>query len=237
MLKLELEVERDYNWIRDWDRPFRKKPIFILGGRSGTTLVHKCLLVTGLVNWGTWSLHTFESEAPVKPLVWGKYPNIKERDLKPSYRFEIAKCPEFGFLVDQIEAIYHPYFIILERDLMERVESHIKAWNKGIMLIWEQFPNWKRQIAGRLGKYPKDIYELLIGYTEWRDELQKNSLAKISDRRKLYVDFHKLMDDWDYQMSRICDWLKIPTKNYREVWWALRKIKLMPTASDVNKYL
>ena len=231
------QAERDYNWIKNWERPFRKKPIFILGGRAGTTLLHKCLLITGLVNWGTWSLHTYESEAPIKPLVWGKYPNIRDKKLIPKYKFEIAKSPEFGFLIDQIERIYHPIYIIMERDLIERVDSHIRAWDKGVMAIWEQFPNWKAQLTNALGVYPTDIKKLLIGYMIWRDELQNESLAKIPIMRKHYVDFHSLMDDWDYTMSHIADFCDIPTKNYREVWHELRKITLMPTDTDVKTYI
>ena len=130
-------MEWDYNWIRDWERDFRKKPIFILGGRSGTTLIHKCLLITGLVNWGTWSLHTYESEAPIKPLIWGHYPNIKDRQLTAKYPFEIAKCPDFNFVLEQIDRIYpHSIFIVTQRDFDERIDSHINAWKENIILIW-----------------------------------------------------------------------------------------------------
>lgn len=227
------------SWIKDWDRDYRLKKIFILGGRSGTTLIHKCLLITGLVNWGLWSLHTYESEPfIIKHVIYSRYPRIYEADLRPEYPFEIAKCPEFGFVIDLLEKAYpNCKYIITQRDLMERVDSHIRTWGRHIQNTWDGYPNWKRQITGVLGEYPKDIYKLLIGYTKWRDGIEKRSLSKISDKRKLYVDFNNLMGDFLYEMNRIADFVGIPADNYRALWCELREIKLMATASDVKKYI
>ncbi|MFX0180919.1 MAG: hypothetical protein ACFE78_12070 [Candidatus Hodarchaeota archaeon] len=39
--------------LEKYKRKYRRTKIFLLGNaRAGTSLVHKCLLITGLVNWG-----------------------------------------------------------------------------------------------------------------------------------------------------------------------------------------
>ncbi|KKK73164.1 hypothetical protein LCGC14_2896570, partial [marine sediment metagenome] len=143
------------SWKENWDRNHRRRKIFILGGRSGTTLIHKCLLITGLTNWGLWSLHTYNSEPSIiKHVIYSRYPFIHDADLKPERPFEIAKCPEFGFVIDSLERLYQPLFIITERDLEERVQSHIKAWGNHMLEIWDKYPNWKGLIIGLIGEYP-----------------------------------------------------------------------------------
>ena len=229
----------DHNWIRDWDREFRREKIFILGGRAGTTLVHKCLLITVLINWGTWSLHNYSSEPEMfKHNFYNHYPYIYEEMIRPDAPFEIAKCPDFGFIVDILDRTY-PYskFIIMTRNVEDAVDSHIKTWGSYIKSAWKNYPNWERQLAENIGGYPQHIKSLLIGYTRWREMLETNALADIPDKRKLYIKFEDLMELFGHSMQKIAKFIDIPYEVYINLWTRLRKIKLMHTASDVTKYI
>lgn len=227
------------DWEKKWDRRIRNRKIFILGGRAGTTLVHKCLLITGLVNWGTWSLHTYESEAPVKEVIWTMYPDVIDDYLKSIYPFEIAKCPDFGFVIDQLEVLYpKPQYIIMKRNVKDAADSHIKTWGNYVINIWkERFPNWHELIKNTTGKKVKDDRNIMIENIKWREQIQDISLSKISEERKLYVEFNDLMNDFDGEMKRIADFTNIPYDIYIPLWRELRKIKLMATTSDVKDYI
>ena len=227
------------SWIANWEREFRKDKIFILGGRAGTSLVHKCLLVTGLTNWGTWSLHDYSSEPEIfKHNLYNHYPNITEEMIRLEYPFEIAKCPDFGFVIDLLERTYpNSKYIIMKRDITEAVESHIRAWGNYVKLTWKEYPNWERQLAMNAGGYPQHIKSLLIGYTKWREREEKKSLDNIPFKRKLFIEFDNLMDDFQLCMMRISRFVDVPYNHYRAIWLEMRKIKLMHTASDVKNYI
>lgn len=227
------------SWIANWDREFRTEKIFILGGRAGTSLVHKCLLITGLTNWGTWSLHHYSSEPELfKHHLYNHYPNISEQMVRPATPFEIAKCPDFGFVVDLLNRTYpNSKFIIMTRNIEDAVNSHINAWGNYIKSVWDTYENWKRQLAVNTGGYPQHIKSLLIGYTKWRERLEKESLSKIADKKKLYIEFDSLMDDFDNKMTDIANFVSVPAILYLPLWRKMREIRLMHTASDIKKYI
>ena len=69
--------------LEKYKRKFRKRKLFLLGNaRAGTSLIHKCLLITGLVNWGPWALDVYESEPKIR-MIWTHYPNVNTNLLKP----------------------------------------------------------------------------------------------------------------------------------------------------------
>jgi hypothetical protein len=112
--------------LEKYKRKFRKKKLFLLGNaRAGTSLVHKCLLITGLVNWGPWALDVYESEPKIR-MIWTHYPSVNTKLLKPKNFFEIAKSPDFDLVVDKLIELYpKSKFIVFERDLEERIKSFI----------------------------------------------------------------------------------------------------------------
>jgi len=220
-----------------WGRGKRKEKIIILGGRSGTSLVHKCLLITGLINWGLWSLEHYESEAPIKLHIWNNYPNISEEVLKPKYYWEIAKSPDFGFVIDKLINLYDIKFIILERPLREQVRSHIKAWGDGFMKIYNAMPNFQNMLLYEFGFIPDDIETVLTLYMAMRYRLQEEALRDYPKEKILRINYHNLMDEYWWEMAKICKFLDINYDIYQNLFKEMRKIKHMETGTDIKFYL
>lgn len=222
-----------------WSRGKRKYKTIILGARSGTTLIQKCLLITGMLNWGLWSLDCFEAEPPIKEKIWGSYPNVKERVLKPKYYWELAKTPALGFVLPQILDIYKKVkFIVMERPLEERINSHINTWGDLMMTkVFNMMPKFQKWIEREFGFIPTDIRTFEEVFQILRETKREEFLKDYPQELILRVKFHDLMNDFEKEMKRICDFLDINYSVYRGLFLEMRKIKHMDTSSDVNKYL
>ena len=51
------------------------------------------------------------------------------------------------------------------------------------------------------------------------------------------VHFHELMDNWDQEMRKLCEFINIDYDFYKPIWQVMRTMKLRNTASDVRKYI
>ncbi len=222
-----------------WSRGKRKYKTVILGARSGTTLVQKCLLITGMNNWGLWSLDCFEAEPPIKHRIWGTYPNVSDRVLKPKYYWELAKTPVLGFVLPQLLDIYKKVkFIVMERPLEERVNSHINTWGDGMIdKIFNMMPKFQKWIESEFGFIPTDIRTFEELFQTLRETKREEFLKNYPQELILRVQFHDLMNDFEKEMKRICIFLDIDYSIYRGLFLEMRKIKHMDTSSDVNKYI
>ncbi len=233
-------MEKKHKVVKQWRRSPRLQKIFIPGAaRAGTTLVHKCLLVTGLVNWGPWHIHIYDSEAPVKERLWLSFPNIKMRILKPKNFFEIAKAPDFSLVMDKLMEIYpNSKYIILERDIEDRIPSFVGGFGEVLYNVLINYPNMIEAIEKEAGEYPKDNETFLRGFFLLQEKLREEALKDYDESLILRVDFYKLMNDWDKEMRRICDFVEdIDYEYYKPVWDVIRTMKMIPTASDVKKYI
>jgi len=224
---------------RLWSRGKRKYKTIILGARSGTTLVQKCLLITGMLNWGLWSIDCYEAEPPIKQKIWGSYPNVKERVLKPKYYWELAKSPVLGFVLPQLLDIYKKVkFIVMERPLEERVNSHINTWGDGMVTnIFNKMPKFQEWIKNECGFIPTDIRTFENVFQTLRKTKSEVFLKDYPQDKILRVQFHDLMKDFDGEMKKIADFLDINFEVYKGLWREMRKIKHMDTSSDTNKYI
>ena len=226
-------------YIKKWIRTLRNYKIVILGVRSGTSLVHKCLLITGLLNWGTWSLEHFECEPPIKQKIWATYPNINKRLLKPKYFWEIAKSPVLGFVLKQLVDIYGDIrFIVMERPIKERVDSHIKTWGDGMLVnIFNKMPTFQKWIESEFGFIPEDIETFETVFHALREAKREEFLKNYPQEKILRVGFHNLMIDFEGEMKRIAEFIDVDYNTYIKLWREMRKIKHMDTSSDINKWL
>lgn len=224
--------------MKEWDRTKRKEKIAILGYRSGTTLVHKCLLLTGLVNWGLWSLTQFNSEpTAVKFELWFKYPKFNLEKILPKHYWEICKCPEMPFFIEEFtEKFPKSKFIVLDRDFKKRIDSHINIWGTG---FWDNIAaksqNLQKLIEDEFGYVPEGR-EFIVLYHAYIDRLQDEFLEKYPKELILRIDFNDLMKNWDTEMEKICDFIDIPYWRYKELFKIMRVMKHMDTTSDVKNY-
>jgi hypothetical protein len=233
-------MEKVHKVVKQYRRKGRKEKIFIPGAaRAGTTLVHKCLLVSGLVNWGPWHLHIYDSEAKVRGNMWRSYPNIKPLYVKPKNFFEIAKSPDLSLSMDKLMEIYpNSKYIIFERDIEERIPSFIGGFGKDLYDNLINYPNMMGAFEQELGEYPKDNETLLRGYFMLLQRLREEALQDYDHSLILRVDFHKLMNDWDKEMTKVCEFVEgIEYEYYKPVWDVIRTMKMIPTASDVKSYI
>lgn len=233
-------MEKVHKVVKQYRRTARRQKIFIPGAaRAGTTLVHKCLIVSGLVNWGPWHLHIYDSEAPVRGSLWLSYPNIKTRIVKPKNFFEIAKSPDLSLAMDKLMEVYpNSKYIIFERDIDDRIPSFVGGFGMDLYNTLINYPNMMEAFEKELGEYPKDNETFLKGYFLLLQRLREEALKDYDDSLILRVDFYKLMNDWDKEMRRICEFVEdIDYEYYKPVWDVIRRMKMIPTASDVKKYI
>lgn len=222
-----------------WTRNLRKDKIIILGSRAATSLVHKCLLLTGLLNWGLWSLHTHDSEPPeVRMNLWFKYPKINMDKIIPKYKWEICKCPELIFLIKEFIKIYPNSKIIkLDRPLMERINSHIKIWEDG---LWKNLVSkskaFQQIFIDEFGFVPKD-YKTVVFWNVLKEKKEEEFLAEYPKELVLRINFHDLMNDFDTEMKKIADFIDVPFDVYKELWNVMRSIKHMDTKTKIKKYI
>jgi hypothetical protein len=220
-----------------WAKGKSKHKIIILGGRSGTSLVHKCLLLTGKINWGLWSLEDYESEPQIKIQIWSQYQKVNVDRLLPKFYWEIAKSPDIPFILKDLMERFKMKFIVLERDIDEQIQSHIRAWGEGFMDIYNVMQNFKDMLESEFGFIPDDIKTVLRLYFLLRYKLQEEALTDYPKELVLRVKFHDLMNDYETEMKRISDFLDINFDIYKGLWKEMRKIKHMDTGSDLNKWL
>jgi len=104
--------------------------VFIIGGRSGTTLMQKLLMVTGeFRNWHHKNVRfnpkihdpiAFAKKRTQTPYgnaweIFKTFPDVPDSVLKPMERFTICKLPEFDLVIDKIIKMYKdPIFIVME---------------------------------------------------------------------------------------------------------------------------
>lgn len=226
-----------------WNRKLRKRKIFILGKRSGTSLLHKCLLITGLINWGVWSLHTYESEPQIKFLIHNKYPNITKEMIKPNYKFEIAKSPAADLIMPIINKLYpQTKYIIMERDADEIVESFITGFGESIgkdeAFIYDHFnslPNIKVILEKEIGYYPDNCRDFLTVWFKFQKDKREEFLVTYNKDLILRIEFNDLINDFENIMKKVCDFVHINYDIYKNLWREMRNIKHMVSKKDFNK--
>lgn len=224
--------------LEKYKRKYRRKKIFLLGNaRAGTSLVHKCLLITGLVNWGPWALDVYESEPKIR-MIWTHYPKVNPKLLKPKNFFEIAKSPDFDLVVDKLIELYpNSKYIVFERDLEERIKSFIGGFGNAIFENFRHYPNMIKLIKNILGEEPDNNEKMVRGWLMLCEQTREHVLKSYDSSLIFRVHFQELMDNWDREMKRLCEFIDIDYGFYKPIWQVMRTIKLRNTASDVAKYI
>lgn len=224
--------------LENYKRKFRKRKIFLLGNaRAGTSLIHKCLLITGLVNWGPWALDVYESEPKIR-MIWTHYPNVNTILLKSKNVFEIAKSPDFDLVVDKLIELYpKSKFIVFERDLEERIKSFIGGFGNVLFENFQHYPNMVKLIKNILGKEPANNEEMVRGWLMLCEVTRESALKSYDSSLIFRIHFQELMDNWEREMKKLCEFIDIDYDFYKPIWQVMRTMKLRNTSSDVMKYV
>jgi len=212
--------------------------IFILGGRSATTLVHKCILITGLLNWGDWSLTQTCTEAPIVEKIKDNFPHIKLSIFKNG-NWDVAKLPEFDLIIDEIiKRFKNPKFLILERDVKERAESRFKlGWTAAYKRIRTR-SNFRTIFLDHFGKLPETKFEALWMWIKFMEEKRERELKNYKKKNILRIQFRDLMKDFSGSMKKIADFVDIDYKFYISIWEEMRTKRMQNiTTKDVLKHI
>ncbi len=209
---------------------FKLKKVFILGWRSGTTLLIRCL--TEKSNLKLWGRSAASREPGIRRDIRIYYPHIPIYKLPESNTFNISKCPDFDLIIDLlIEKYNNPKFTILERD----VESCVKSFINSNMHI-PTFNQIKKNsnLMKDLGN-PNNPVDFSYKFCNLMREKRKKFLKNYDKKYILRVDFYEFMGNFDSTMIKICNFVGI--KPALEVYRKLRKIKLISTRSNITKYI
>lgn len=230
--------------------------LFILGGRSGTTLMQKLIMLSGeFRNWhrkntnfdirrknDKRSFMKKPTQTPYKNAwtIYKNYPNVPNDILDPMDNFTLAKLPEFDLIIDMIIRRYKtPKFLILERDLESITQSYVKTFNRNISEKIFKYNGCKVECKKLMGDYPRENdYD---GKKLWWNWLITTRERDINDYEEKYqenvlrIEFDDFMNKFNITMRRVSKFLGI--KPMMKLWRKMRRIKSVPTKTNVKNYL
>lgn len=230
--------------------------LFILGGRSGTTLMQKLIMLSyEFDNWHRGkdaqairkakdkrTIMRTPTQVPYRNAwtIYENYPNVPKSILNPMKNHNLAKLPEFDLIIDMIiERFKTPKFIILERDLDSIVSSYEKTFGRDIAKMIFKHEGCREECKKLLGTYPKK--NTPNDKKIWWKWLIKTREEKIKEYEQehpenvLRINFDVFMKNFRKTMRRVSKFLGI--KPTIKLWCLMREIKSVPTKTDVRKYL
>lgn len=183
-----------------------KDNIFVLGGRSGTTLVMKCMETTNLRIWRMKDYKRQPEPKQILPKLFSSYPRVPDNIFPEPNTFDISKLPEFDFVLPQLIKKYNnPKFIICERPIEDCIASHIRrGWHK---LSFERLPQYTR-LWNALGN-PKNPEEFSKNWFHLKIKERNKALEGYDQSKILRINFNNLIHKFNRVMTRIANFIGI----------------------------
>ncbi|MEE9439558.1 MAG: sulfotransferase domain-containing protein [Saprospiraceae bacterium] len=193
--------------------------IFILGGRSGTTLLTKCIEQTGKFRLWKNPKHLKQPEPKqILPQLYSKYPSVPDNLFPLPSTFDVSKLPEFDLVIPQLIRLYdNPKFIVCERPIEEIIASHLRTgWHK---ISFKKLQR-HRGLWSALGN-PRNARQLSVRWFNLKVKLRRIALKNYDQSKILRVQFDDLMYDFDNTMTKVAKF--IDTEPTLEQWNKLKK--------------
>lgn len=206
---------------------------FILGGRSGTSTMAKLVQLAGMKLWST-------AGVTEPPYIQGAIlnniyrPEAIEKALKINQTWEIAKLPEFSLILPILDRLYPKNkFIVMQRPLQERMESHIRmGWHIQISDRLQQNANLRHfveQVTGE--KVNKRMINNDMLYFMALDILTYEFL-KDKPEKVLFVRYADFNNQFEAVMEKVAAFLGL---DYSENILPWKKLKQVPQQAGAWK--
>jgi len=206
---------------------------FILGGRSGTSTMAKLVQLAGMKLWST-------AGVTEPPYIQGAIlnniyrPKAIEKALKINQTWEIAKLPEFSLILPILDRLYPKNkFIVMQRPLQERMESHIRmGWHIQISDRLQQNANLRHFIEQVTGeKVNKRMINNDMLYFMALDILTYEFL-KDKPEKVLFVRYADFNNQFEAVMENVAAFLGL---DYSENILPWKKLKQVPQQAGAWK--
>ena len=206
---------------------------FILGGRSGTSTMAKLVQIAGMKLWST-------AGVTEPPYIQGAIlnniyrPKAIEKALKINQTWEIAKLPEFSLILPILDRLYPKNkFIVMQRPLQERMESHIRmGWHIQISDRLHQNANLRHFIEQVTGeKVNKRMINNDMLYFMALDILTYEFL-KDKPEKVLFVRYADFNNQFEAVMENVAAFLGLDYSENIVTW---KKLKQVPQQAGAWK--
>jgi uncharacterized LabA/DUF88 family protein len=206
---------------------------FILGGRSGTSTMAKLVQLAGMKLWST-------AGVTEPPYIQGAIlnniyrPKAIEKALKINQTWEIAKLPEFSLILPILDRLYPKNkFIVMQRPLQERMESHIRmGWHIQISDRLQQNANLRHFIEQVTGeKVNKRMINNDMLYFMALDILTYEFL-KDKPEKVLFVRYADFNNQFEAVMENVAAFLGLDYSENIVTW---KKLKQVPQQAGAWK--
>jgi hypothetical protein len=206
---------------------------FILGGRSGTSTMAKLVQIAGMKLWST-------AGVTEPPYIQGAIlnniyrPEAIEKALKINQTWEIAKLPEFSLILPILDRLYPKNkFIVMQRPLQERMESHIRmGWHIQISDRLQQNANLRHFIEQVTGeKVNKRMINNDMLYFMALDILTYEFL-KDKPEKVLFVRYADFNNQFEAVMENVAAFLGLDYSENIVTW---KKLKQVPQQAGAWK--
>lgn len=206
---------------------------FILGGRSGTSTMAKLVQLAGMKLWST-------AGVTEPPYIQGAIlnniyrPEAIEKALKINQTWEIAKLPEFSLILPILDRLYPKNkFIVMQRPLQERMESHIRmGWHIQISDRLQQNANLRHFIEQVTGeKVNKRMINNDMLYFMALDILTYEFL-KDKPEKVLFVLYADFNNQFEAVMENVAAFLGLDYSENIVTW---KKLKQVPQQAGAWK--
>ena len=206
---------------------------FILGGRSGTSTMAKLVQIAGMKLWST-------AGVTEPPYIQGAIlnniyrPKAIEKALKINQTWEIAKLPEFSLILPILDRLYPKNkFIVMQRPLQERMESHIRmGWHIQISDRLHQNANLRHFIEQVTGeKVNKRMINNDMLYFMALDILTYEFL-KDKPEKVLFVQYADFNNQFEAVMEKVAAFLGLDYSENIVTW---KKLKQVPQQAGAWK--
>lgn len=211
-----------------------RNKIFILGGRSGTSLMLKILIKSGLRNY---------HEKPKEPedlrrIIRSNYPNVPIRMFNSGRKdWQVTKLPDYDFVIDKIiKRFKNPLFILMDRNVHDTVSSYIGVgWEDAIKDILDENHNLMKEMVKVFRRKPENRIDSLWMWETWMRLLRKKHLKGYNKKNIFYLNFNYWMMNFDKVMKGLAKFLNIQPR--LQFWRKLREIKASASNYGVMNYI
>lgn len=232
----------------------RKNKIFILGGRSGTSLMLR--LLTKGVRLKDWNKRGGEPSY-LRSLIRKTYPNVPINCFdKFNNDFQVVKLPHFDFIIDKIiEKYKNPIFIVMNRKIEDMVNSYknthfstlrynkegeitksneynVIGWASNEMYCSEGITTAMKEFNGLEIENDIDAFRVWLELTK---HLREDNLRCYNKNLIFRIEFDEFMNNFEKVMIKLSKFLMIKPRMNK--WLFLRKKKFSPSAKGINYYV
>jgi len=216
----------------------RNNKIFILGGRSGTSLMLRLLART--LHLRGWKKNNIREPGITRDKIRKTYPNIP-MSIFDDYQenFQIIKLPHFDFIIDLIIKKYNnPIFIVMDRKVSDIISSYKGTrfskleWAKTEMSLSKGIKSDMIKIADKQLDDDLEAYEVWLRLSR---RLREKYLKNYDKNNIFYIDFDEFMSNFEVVMRELSKFLDI--RPMMSKWNRLRRKKWSPSAKGINYYI